>query len=290
MTHYSLEPANYSDYRDFLKHRFETLKNGGSPRSFSLLSCARRSKVSKSHLQFLFSKKRHLNLDKFPPLAKALHLTEDEEYFVYLMVCKNVSQNPAIRAHFEKILARLRHEKVITATPAPVASDTSYEFLYNDALALIIHSLTRLVDFREDPAWIVEVLPMRGLTPERVQAALQNLEKNKALVRDEAGRLRPKEFQFWRPDPYDPHGQDVYRKGAESVAQLLLTPEAYKPAVYMFMALAFDEMRLLAAEKLMIELHHRLNALAAESEAPTANAYFGNFMMTLARIQATRGP
>src|SRR4051794_21823756 len=110
MDRYELEPANYSDYRDFLMHRFEALKKARAARAFSLLTCARKTGISKSHLQFLFKKKRHIALGKFPPLAKALHLTNDEEYFVFLLICKNASQSPYVQAHFEKILARLRHE------------------------------------------------------------------------------------------------------------------------------------------------------------------------------------
>jgi transcriptional regulator with XRE-family HTH domain len=282
---YSVEPANFADYRDFLSHRFETLRNEKSKKSFSLQACARRSKISKSHLQFLFQKKRHLSLDKFPALAKTLQLTNDEEYFVYLLICKNSSQNPYVRAHFEKILARLRHEKVITSTEAPSASSSSYKLLYQDALATILHNLVRLKGFQEDPQWIVNNVLFPGLTPERILSALNALEESGALVRNENGRLSPSEFPFWRPDPLDPHGQDVYRKGAEAVAHLLKTPEAYKPAVYMLMSLALDEERLAAAERIMIELHHQLRLLAEQSESPTANVYIGNFLMTVARLK-----
>ena len=119
---YSLEPANFSDYRDFLKHRFETLQTKRS-KSFSLLNCARRSKLSKSHLQFLFKKKRHLSLDKFHDLAKTLHLSKDEEYFIYLLICKNSGKSAHVKEHFEKILSRIRHETVITEIAAPAVSD-----------------------------------------------------------------------------------------------------------------------------------------------------------------------
>lgn len=253
------------------------------------MSCARRSRLSKSHLQFLFKKKRHLSLDKLPGLAKALRLSNEEEYFLYLQICKNSSRSAYVKSHFEKILSRLRHEKVVTTLPSPKPSAVSYEFLYEDALAMILHTLARLEDFQEDPTWIMSVLPIKDVTRDRIESTLKLLEEKGAFVRDSNGRLRQKEFPFWRPDPLNPRGQDVYRKGAEAVCRLLETPEVYKPSVYMLMSLAMDEERLRMAERMMIDLHHGLRALADQSVDPTATIFAGNFFMTLARLKIQAG-
>lgn len=149
MIEYTLEPANFADYREFLKFRFETLKKNNP--KFSINACAQKSKISKSLLQFIFRKKRHVSLDRFPNLAQALKLSSDEEYFVYLMICKDSSSNKEVKIHFEKILGRLRHESVRVDVKSPAENSQNFKSLYLDYLFMIIQTLTRLPEFKEDP-------------------------------------------------------------------------------------------------------------------------------------------
>ncbi len=286
MSHYSFEPAKYTDYRDFLKARFEALK--AENKNFSLMNCARKSKISKALLQFLFNKKRHISLDKFPPLAKALKLTNDEEYFVYLMICQNASQNQFVKMHFEKILMRIRHEFVETETQAPTRSDQNSKSFYQDANAMFIQALVRLPEFQEDTDWILKHLPVRNLTKGKVEDTIQEMLKMGAVERDSSGRLQVKELTVWRPDPYDPTGHSVYTKAAEAMAELMQTPEAYRPSVYMSMSLAMDEKHLHETEKLMIDVHHKLCEFAKQSTKPTATVFIGNFFLTLARLKPAK--
>lgn len=279
----TLEPANFHDYRDFLKHRFESIKE--SNKRFSLLACSQRSKISKALLQFLFLKKRHISLDKFPALAKTLKLSADEEYFVYLLICKNSNSNPVIKNHFEQILSRIRHSYVQVEAASPPLSNRSEKSLYQNYLLMVLQTLVRLEEFQEDPQWILENLNIKNLDEETVKTALETLEKNDYLYRDENKKLKPHPTTLWRPDPFDPDGHGVYRRAAESVAELLKHPDIYRPSVYMAMSLAMDEKNLLAAEKYMIEVHHHLNALAKASTNPTSVVYIGNFLLALARLK-----
>lgn len=282
MTHYSLEPANHSDYRDFLKARFEFLKRAN--KNFSLQNCATKSKISKSLLQFLFRKKRHISIDKLPNLAKTLKLNQEEEAFVYMMICKDSSQNSVIRSHFESILSKLRHEHIKTDLSVPEIAGELDKYFFENYLLIVLQTLTRLVGFKEDPQWILENLKIHGLTEKQVVAGLKELEESGYIFRDENLRLRPHEKSFWRPDPYDTTAYRVYTRSAEAVAKLMQHPQ-YCPSVYSTLSVCMDEERLLAAEKYMIETHHHLSALAKASTEPTAMIYFGNFMMTLARLK-----
>lgn len=128
---------------------------------------------------------------------------------------------------------------------------------------------------------------MPNLTEEKIKQALAELIRNQFVERDSEGRLKPPSESLWRPDPYDPSGQKVFTKGAECMAELMQKPELYRPSVYMSMSLAMDEKHLAEAEKLMIELHHRLFNMAKESVRPNAVVQFGNFMLTVARLVRT---
>ena len=283
MKNYSLEPANYSDYRDFLRLRFEKLKEKN--KKFSLLACAQKSEISKSHLQLLLKKERHISLDKFPPLSKALKLSDEEEYFTYLMICKNASQNPYVKKHFEQILSRIRHQYVISAEPLPLPEKKEYKSLYQDTLAMMLQALIQLKDFKDDPEWIQETLPIEGLSQDEILNALRKLEQLGALVRNEDGSIASEKISLWRPDPYDPSGHSVYTAAAQTVAKLMETPAIYKPSVYMSMSLPMDEEHLLATEKLMIDVHHKICEFSKRSENPTATIYVGNFFLTMARLK-----
>lgn len=283
MTTYLLEPANFSDYRDFLKHRFETLKKQN--RNFSLNACAKRSKISKSLFQFILNKKRHLGLDRMPLLAKTLHLSADEEYFTYLMICKSSSRNPTIQSHFEKILNRIRHEYVKSDLQAPPTVTTNDKELYLDYLFMIFQTFTKLKEFREDIPWIKEHLKVPNLDDNKIKSALKELERLGFIFRDAQNNLKSKPESFWRPDPYDPTGHRVYTKAAEGIAELMQKPEIYRPSVYMSMSLAMDEENLAKAEKFMIDVHHQLLKFSTESQNPTSVVQVGNFLLTVVRLK-----
>lgn len=282
---YRLAVANYSDYRDFLKARFDELK-AGSPK-FSLLYCAKRSGISKSLLQFVLQKKRHIALDRLPGLIKILRLSKEEEAFLYLLATKNTSKSPHIKLHFESILGKIRHESIHTdLIPPPENTVPPYESFYDDTVAMSLHTLTRVVGFSEDPDWVLKNLKIPGLTAERIGTTLKTLEKKGALKRDEKGILRPTNFPFMRPDPLMPKSFEVYRKGVSSLSHLMQDAEEYQPSVYMLLSFAYDEERLALAEKAMVELHHRLRSLSLESVAPTATVFSGNFFLTLSRFKS----
>lgn len=283
MNNYLLEPANYKDYRDFLFHRFEGLKQAN--KNFSLNYCAQKSNISKSLLQFIFKKKRHISMDRLPGLAKTLKLNSDEEYFVYLMLCKDANSNPTIKDHFEKILSRIRHEYVKNKEPEPEQEVSNHKQLYLNNLAMILHAMIKLDCFKEDPEWIIKNLNINGLTITQIQNTLKQMENLNFISRDPSGRLTSNPQKLWRPDPYDPNGFNVFKNATESLAILMKNAEIYKPSVYMSMALPMDEKYLLEAEKYMIEVHHHLVELSKKSIEPTAVAYFGNYFLTLARIK-----
>jgi uncharacterized protein (TIGR02147 family) len=285
MQNYTLEPANFMDYRDFLKSRFKSIQTKN--KKFSLQACAQKAKISKSLLQFLFQKKRHLGLDKVPGLAKCLKLSNDEEYFIYLMLCKSTSRNATVQNHFEKIMNRVRNQYVKVDLNEPLNSVNDEKSLYLNTLHMALQTLIRLPQFREDPDWILQNLTLPGLAREQVIQALLELEKGGFIQRDSNGNLHSREESVWRPDPYDPTGFSVYTAGAESVARLMRFPHIYRPSVYMTMSLAMDEKHLLAAEKFMIEVHHKLFQLSKDSQRPTSVVYIGNFFLTLARLKAS---
>jgi len=220
-----------------------------------------------------------------PSLAKALKLSSEEEYFIYLMICKNASRNPTIQTYFEKILSRIRHESVKVTSAEPENSVTNDKNLYLNSLFMILQTLIRLKGFQEDVSWIKENLKIANLSEQKIQKTLVELEKQNFIFRDEHGKLNAKAESLWRPDPYDPSGQKVYTKAAESIAELMQTPDVYRPSVYMSMSLAMDEENLLKAEKLMINVHHQLLALSKSSKQPNAVVQVGNFLLAVARLK-----
>lgn len=275
---YTLEPANYTDYREFLKTRFENLKL--SNKNFSLQACANRSGLSKSHIQFILKKQRHIALDKFPALAKALKLTSNEEYFIYLMICKNASQNPEVKNHFENIMKRIRHLHV--ETQKKTSNEINGE-LYQNGIAMLIQSLVRLKNFQEDPEWIQKTLDINNLSPKEILKIIKHLENTKAIKRDSDGNLTAIDHDIFKPDPYNPQGFNIYTKAAEFVASLMQDPNKFSPSVYSSMSLAMDQENLLKTEKLMIETHHKICELAKKSKDPTTVAFIGNFFMTICK-------
>jgi uncharacterized protein (TIGR02147 family) len=289
MNFYTLEPANHNDYRSFLKERIEYLKNQNS--IYSLQYIAQKSDISKSHLRFLLNKERHISLDKFPKLAICLKLSDEEEYFVYLMICKNSSQNPKIQNHFESILSRIRNQYINHSQQppnGPVAkthpTPEGEPLFFKNLISAVISNQMKLLNFTEDPKLILEDLLVPNLDENKVSQIISLLEESGLIKRDEKGKMIAIESHLlYQPDPYDPNGQNIYTRAAEFLAELMQTPKAYKPSIYSSSNILLDEIHLKKTEKLLTEVHHTLDSYSKNSKDPTANVYISNFFLTLSR-------
>lgn len=281
---YSLEPANYEDYRDFLYSRFKYLqaKNKG----FSLLSCSKKSGVAKSHLQFLFKKERHVSLDKFAYLSRTLKLTDEEEHFTYLLISKNTSKSSIVQEHFESIMKRIRNQYIKSETTSP-PNYINKNKIYEDELAVNLKALTHLDDFKEDPKWIMENFLFPDLNEKKIKSALNKLEEKGEIKRNKMGVIVPssKEPCVFKPDPYDINGHQLYKKAANFTSQLMDNPNKYCPSVYMTLPLPMDEDNLRKTEQLMIDVHHQVCKFSKESIKPSATIYMANFFVTLSRLK-----
>lgn len=285
MDFYSLEPANFSDYRSFLKERFHSLKKQNSAYSLQFLS--QKSGVSKSHLRFLFKKERHISLDKFPPLACSLKLDDEEEYFVYLMICKNSSQNPRIQKHFEDILSRIRNQYIGDKQDESTFVEKNHkpEVFFSDLVMTTICNQMKILGFCEDPEIIFKDLLVPNLTKDGVAKIIKKLDEQDLLERDPEGRVTSiKENLLHRPDPYDPNGFKIYSLAADFLARLMKRPEIYKPSIYSSSHITLDEEHLNKLEKTLRELHHTIISYSKESVNPTTNVYVSNYFLTLSRL------
>jgi transcriptional regulator with XRE-family HTH domain len=284
MKNYSLAPANHNDYRDFLLSRFLDIQ--AKDKKFSLLNCANKSGVAKSHLQFLFKKERHVSLDKFASLSAVLKLTDEEEHFTYLLICKNTSKNPMVQEHFESIMRRIRNQFIKSAITPPPSVEMKQK-LHEDELAVNLKALIHLDDFKEDPKWIMKNFLFPDLDENKIKTALNKLQLKGEIKRNNLGILRPtsnKPYVF-KPDPYDLNGHQLYKKAADFTSKLMDTPNKYCPSVYMTLPLPMDEDNLKKTEQYMIDVHHQICKFSKESKKPTATIYMANFFVTLMRLK-----
>jgi uncharacterized protein (TIGR02147 family) len=284
--HYKLSPANFEDYRDFLVDRYQNLKDENPV--YSLQYCASKSGLSKSHIQFLFKLERHISLDKFPLLAKTLKLTDEEEYFVYLMICKNTSKNVFVQNHFEKILSRIRFYSLNVSNSPVEISNEDISDLYDKMPLVLLQTFISLSGFQEDPKWILKNFNMPNMSISSIKSLLTELEERGMAYRDHDGKLLSNDAYFHQTDPYDPNALSPYTKITNFLAELMKYPDLYKPSSYSSVNIALDENNLKKVEKLMSEMHHKISIYAEESINPTVSVYISNYFLTIGKISTIK--
>lgn len=169
---------DYTDYRAFVRDWLAD--RNGRP---SLRTLAARAGFSAAKLSGLLHAKSDLTDDQATKLGRALELDPDaERFFLDLVDLEQTAPRGRRLEALARVTARRRFNDGLAIGDAAWA--VFERWFYAPVL-----ELTRLDGFREDPAWIADVLDPR-ITSEEAQEALDVLVRVGLLVRVD-GRLVP---------------------------------------------------------------------------------------------------
>lgn len=184
---------NYLDFRKFFEDYYQAgrarRRGGFSYRQFT-------EKIGYSSSAFipsLIKGTRNLNLERLDEVARGMHLSQEEQEYLELLVRYDQTDDAQQRPQLlDKLLAvqRYRQSERLLQSHVEYLSHWYYP---------TIREMVACQGFHEDPEWIGERLSPR-IPAELVESCLECLLRLKLLTRDEQGALRlgepSQEFMF----------------------------------------------------------------------------------------------
>lgn len=227
----------FKDYRLFLKDLFQATKKKN--KNVSLETLARKIGVSKSYIRYVLDGKRHITLDLTSKIAKAFKLSRQEHQGLIYMVCRDTCQESETKKFFHNVLDTLanhvQQEQIVENL------DRIKSNLFDNSLAMVIHSLAKRSTFKSEALWIKNQLCDPTVKLEDINKTLDFLITSKSLVKNETGTWSAAAFVFNTPFPDIKNGFKIYKTGMRSMEAVCDNPEFFKPLTFQMLSLSFDE-------------------------------------------------
>lgn len=204
----------YDNYRDFLKDRYQSLKEENPKYSFRYFSRLA-GFSSSSVLKMIMDGKRNIAPQSIEKFAKALKLTKEESRFFRSLVLFNQATTADERQACAEQLLRSRELRKI----APL-KELQYRY-FAKWYFVLIRELVNLPTFREDSQWIAtQVHP--PITTQEAEKAIEELLELGLLKRDESGHLRQSDAFVTTPDEVTRssvagYHKEMLKRAAESI-------------------------------------------------------------------------
>ncbi len=171
----------YTDFRKFLSDRLKELKKLDNRYSLRFLS-DRIGLSSKSHLKMVADGSRNLSMPLASKLGRAIGLADPEASFFTSLVRYGQAKSTAEQ---EAALEELRRKRKFIDVHRLELDHFDY---LSDPLALTLREMVTFPDFKEEPKWIMERLPMKA-TPKVIREAIEKLIRLGLIRRDGKGQL-----------------------------------------------------------------------------------------------------
>ena len=240
----------YSGYREYMEAWLEVRRQQNS--GYTLTRFARRASCSPSHVRNVLSGERDLLPPYVEAFCKALHLNEDDAAFFTLMVRHDQSTAPTERAWLALHLQGLRVVRGAHRTDQPILPYLT---------AQCLHELLWLPDFREDLAWIADML---SVSQQQAAEALACLEAAGLVTRVDGRLQRPSSYYLYLTPENEPCLRLIYEHAC-SKAQASLTGPAEGQAGMVLVG-PLSKARLAALHKALNALQDRVIGLFTEQQ------------------------
>ena len=150
---------NFTDYRDFLRMRYEKEKEKNPQITYRYLG--RKINSADNYFKYIFDKKRHISIDRVNATAKLFELKESEMLYLMFKIIQVSSKEASVSLTLKQILALIQTD---------ISKDTSYLISRKGWLFSAIYHMSRFADFKVDPGWvrmkISNLLPIMNLEVE----------------------------------------------------------------------------------------------------------------------------
>lgn len=196
------EVSDFKDYRDFIKLRFEELKNSNP--KFSFQKVASRIATTKSYLKLVIDKKRHMSLNKLLPLAKYFKLSAFETQYMIFLFLIATTKNTEAKEFFKSILASYLSFFRSKNLAYNLKDVPDFKSVSHKWIQMAILELSSNREFKANADWLHKKLGGDAiLLLKEAEDSLEFLIKNKLLVKSKDGFKRRSRNFLSDPSPFD---------------------------------------------------------------------------------------
>ena len=182
----------YTDYRDYFFELF--LKRKKQSPSFSYQYCSTKLKTSRSYLKLVFTKKRHITLEKLNPICNLFKLSAIEKQWALFLFLKNTASDKEMKSFLSSIVSSYNtHTEREKENFFKTLADSNKKNIFTHWLNITILGLMDLKDFKWDAHWIFsKITPLETVTVDLVKSTMSSLVKSK-LVENVQGKFQKNE-------------------------------------------------------------------------------------------------
>lgn len=234
----------------------------------SLQQIAEKIGISKSFLQMILDRKRHLSIDKLSKVAKAFKMDRAEKNYFIFLACKNLVASPDMNEFFGDILSVMKAGKGLHYPS--LEEELANQKIFESSLKMILRSLPRFKNYQDDPKWIQKQLSGKKYTLDEIKQALAENKEVPLHSNAPQGDFNPRaEFQR-------------FKIGLRAAADMCEAPELYKPLQSYMCSHSFDAENEQKAFDLFVELRGKLKELSDQSKDPISVLFVSNNLFCVA--------
>lgn len=261
---------NYLDYRRFLNDLFEEKKR--SVRGFSYRSFCRDAEiVNPSFLKLVVERKRSLTISSARKFAKGFKLKKHEADFLETLVLFNqASSHEEKNRYYKKLSSSKRYIEV-----RHIERD-QFEY-FSKWYYAAVRELVALSNFKNDPAWIANVLAPK-ISPKEATEAIALLLRLGLVGLGKDGRLFQKDRNLVTQSEASSLAicnfqKEMMKKGLEAIERM----RAHQREIST-LTIAISRKKFEVAKQKIKEFRRELHALLSECDDPEA-VYQVNFQL-----------
>ncbi len=200
----------YSDFRSFLKDRYEEWKDQDA--KVSLRYMAKKVGLSSnSHLKMVMDGQHNLSTSLAKKLAKLFGLSKRETEFFLALIRFTQATDTEEKT---EALEDMRLNRPFVKQNQLALDQFDY---YNDRLTLTLREMVSVEGFKEDPQWIAKKLGFKATT-RQIRDAIHKLLRLNLLTRDADGRLMATHAHITSGHGFGPVALKGYYKNGFSAA------------------------------------------------------------------------
>jgi len=261
----------YVDYRDFLNDLFLLKKSSNKPISYQ--QCSMKLKTSRSYLKLVFSKKRHISLDKINPICNLFQVTLVERQWILFLFLMNTTTDAKMKLFFQAIVSSyLQHSESERENFLSVLDSSLAQKIHLQSLHLIVLAMMDLPGFKWDEMWIKnKMIDFESVSLKELRLAMQALIDFKLVTIESSNKTVVRQKKFFKRNilPWEMSGYEYFKQGAIQVLKsidLVSENKVSSPARFHLYYLSLSEADIKKISKMYDDLEQEILKMADKSK------------------------
>lgn len=258
--------THFPQYRRYLKAMFQYKKSLNPRYSFQVL--AKRIGSSPSLMKHVLEERKNIGINRVASVANALEMNAFEADYFTIQVLHDITKNRVTRKYLNEVLGKLRFRKDSATTHYTELRSQAGEFLTGNWLAAVIHQMSKMTGFKDDPTWIRDRLLDREKIKLDEVSSIFNRLAELDLIETKGGTWTFKKEAHGTADPFHSKSLEVYREFIGKTFEVLGNPGQYKTCQFFVSAFAVDHATEERILKIFDSFREQVTKAATECKAP----------------------